>query len=128
MLLEVLAALLIFAIGILGMVSMQSTAVRQSSDAQYRAIAAIQAQNLISQMWMSDRTVGVLSAKYASSAGSGYTAWFDTLKASGLPQVADYPPTVTFAAGSNLVTVTVYWKAPGDTDKHQYVALAQVAQ
>ncbi|HIV73170.1 MAG TPA: type IV pilus modification protein PilV [Candidatus Aquabacterium excrementipullorum] len=127
MLLEVLVALLIFAIGVLGLVSMQSTAVRQSSDAQYRTIAAIQAQNLISQMWMSKRTVGVLSANYASG-GAGYTAWYNVLKTSGLPQVTDYPPTVTFATGSNLATITVFWKAPGDTDKHQYIALAQVAE
>jgi type IV pilus assembly protein PilV len=123
MLLEVLCALLIFSIGILGLVAMQTTAVRQSSDAQYRSIAALQAQNLISQMWLTDHAT--VSTRFATG-GTDYSTWFTTLQSAGLPQVAAKPPTVSFVSGSNLATITIYWKAPGEADTHQYVAMAQV--
>lgn len=135
-LIEVLSALLIFAIGILGLVGLQATAIKQSSAAQYRAIAALQANELISRMWLNNRTANTLQAYFGSAAsGDGYASWLTSVKSSGLPQVASKPPTVTFstvagggasATSSSLATITIYWQAPGEDTPHQYVAMAQV--
>ena len=139
MLIEVLCALLIFAAGILAIVGLQATSVQQASAARFRAVAALQASDLIGRMWVSDRTAATLQAYFASTSSSsgntGYTSWYTALQGSGLPLVASQPPTVTFttvsgggssAVASSLATITIYWKAPGDTSAHKYVALAQV--
>lgn len=143
MLIEVLCSLLIFAIGILALVGLQAVSVRQSTAARYRAIAAIQANDLIGRMWVSDRTAATLQASFASSGSSntGYASWYAAVQASGLPKVSAQPPTVTFATvagggssaiSSSLATITIYWTAPGETvpsgatSAHKYVAMAQI--
>jgi type IV pilus assembly protein PilV len=133
---EVLVALLIFAIGMLGIAGLYSNAVRQATGAELRTTAAMLATDLIGRMWMSDRTYSTLQASYGSTvAGTGYTSWQATVTSSGLPGVASLPPTVTFttvsgggssAISSSLATITIYWKGPGDSSAHQYVALAQM--
>jgi type IV pilus assembly protein PilV len=134
--LEALVALLIFAIGILGLVGAQSASVKDASSARYRAVAAAMAGDLISRMWLSDRTAATLQASFDSaSAGSGYSSWLARVQASGLPGVDEHPPEVSFstvagggssAVSSSLATVKVYWKAPGDSQAHTYTALAQL--
>ena len=143
MLIEVLCSLLIFAIGILAMVGLQAVSVQQSTAARYRAIAAIQANDLIGRMWVSDRTAATLQASFASSSSSntGYASWYAAVQACGLPKVSAQPPTVTFttvagggssATSSSLATITIYWTAPGETipsgakSAHKYVAMAQI--
>jgi type IV pilus assembly protein PilV len=51
-LLEALIAILIFSIGILGIVALGATAVSAQSDAQYRTEAARVADNIISAIWL----------------------------------------------------------------------------
>ena len=63
-LIEALIAILIFSIGVLGIVGLQATAVQQSSDARYRAQAAELAQQLLGQMWTGDRTAATLQTQY----------------------------------------------------------------
>ena len=134
-LIEVLCALLIFAIGVLGLVKLQAVSVQQASGARYRAIAAAQAASLIGRLWTTDRSAATLQAQFGSAAGgAGYTSWRASVEASGLPNVAGKLPTVSFttvpggssATASSLATVTVFWKAPGDTGYHSHVVLAQV--
>lgn len=138
MLLEALIGLLIFAVGILGLIGLQAASVKQATAAEYRSTAALQANDLISRMWVSDRTAANLETQYASPDGPGYTAWASQWK-SALPgaDVEANAPTVTFklldggglpdlATKSSQVTVVVYWKAPGDTEQHQYTVVAQL--
>jgi type IV pilus assembly protein PilV len=134
-LIEVLCALLIFAIGVLGLLKLQAVSVQQASGARYRAIAAAQASSLIGRMWTTDRTAATLQAQFGSASdGAAYTSWRAAVEASGLPNVAGRPPTVGFttvaggssATASSLATVTIFWKAPGDSGYHNHVVLAQV--
>jgi len=67
MLIEALIAILIFSIGILGIVGLQSSAVKASTDAKYRSEAALLANELIGRMWASDRTQATLQAAFASA-------------------------------------------------------------
>ncbi len=134
MLLEVLIALLIFALGVLGLVGLQANAVKQSSQAKYRSDATLLANELIGQMWVADRSTAGLTDSFGSAGGgAAYTAWKARV-ADALPGVASYPPLVTItavapldaivagaaasAAGltpSNRVSVTVRWKAPNES-------------
>src|SRR6478609_8169168 len=79
MLLEVLIAILIFSLGILGVVGLQAIAVQQSTDARYRADAAQLVDRLIGQMWTSDRTPANLQQLFSSTCPtdtcSEYSAW-----------------------------------------------------
>lgn len=147
MLLEGLIALLIFSMGILAIVGMQTSAVKASSDAKYRSDACLLANELIGKMWVSDRTQATLQATFASPNGTAYKAWawvgtgatagtqsapstgsvLQTLPGTqaNMPIVSTTPVTTT-SLPSNLVTITIYWQAPGETTGHNYVAIAQI--
>lgn len=134
-LLDALVAILIFSIGILGMVNLQAAATKLAGDAKYRTDAAMLADQVIAQMWTSDPTA--ISTNFAGAAGTGgtrYTDWAATLdcksataSTSCLPAAATYPPSIVVGA-NNLVTVTVYWKAPNDTGSHNYVSITQISR
>lgn len=135
---EVLVALAIFAIGLLGIAGLYATAVRQASGAEYRTTAAMLANDLIGRMWMSDRTPTTLQTNYGSGgSGAGFASWRAAVTNSGLPGAgtSTLAPTVTFSTvagggtspvSSSLATITIFWQAPGDTAAHQYVAQAQM--
>lgn len=137
MLLEALIAILIFAIGILGIVGLQGTAVKQVTDARYRSDAALLANQLIGQMWLTDRLSTTLDSQFTAAGASNakYTAW-KTMVTSTLPvpDPSSQSPTVAVnhtagAAGEGTVTITIFWLAPSEpsgTTPHQYVALAQI--
>lgn len=137
-LLDALIAILIFSVGVLGMVAMQGAAVKLAGDAKYRSDAAMLVDQVIAQMWGSDlTTVGPLATAYAGAAGTGgarYTAWTATLdcasvtaSTSCLPGVAANPPSIE-VSGTNVVTVTIYWKSPNDTGAHNYVSSTQLTR
>lgn len=77
-LIEVLVAVLIFAFGILGLVGLQGTAIRFSTDAQQRAEATFLADQLLARMLIADRAT---AATFAHKPG-GTTACAPTGAAS----------------------------------------------
>ena len=111
MLIEALIGILIFSIGILALIGMQATAMRNTTDARYRSEAAFLATQIIGQMWV-DR------ANLASYANAGYPPrdkWVSQVGATlpGIP--TDAPaPSITVGA-NNEVTVTIQWRQPGET-------------
>lgn len=132
MLIEALVGLLIFAIGVLGMIGMQATAIKITADSKYRAEATMFADQLINQMWADNRTNVTLVGNYAGSGGSGgakYSAWANEISGagSGLPGVtlSGNQPSVTIDANNN-VTITIRWQSPGEEAAHTYVAIATV--
>jgi type IV pilus assembly protein PilV len=139
MLLEALIAILIFSMGILAIVGMQAASVKQASDAKYRTDANILANQLIGQMWVSNRTAATLQANFATG-GAGYQAWLGDANTPGtvaatLPGVDANPPTVTVVlvpgnnpptTTSSQVTIRVFWMQPGETVPHSHIAIAQI--
>ena len=113
-LVEALVAILIFSLGILALVGLQATAIKQSTDARYRTEAAALSNELIAEMWVSDRTTATLITNFATG-GPRYAAWANRVAAT-LP--GDIAPTVTIdAAGTAIpgrVLVTVEWRAPNE--------------
>lgn len=133
MLLEALVAILIFSLGIIAIVGLQATSIKLSTDAKHRFEASMLANQLIGQMWVSDRTASTLKANFDSGqTGGNYTTWLANVQ-STLPGVAgSYLPSVTVSddpATQGQVTITLYWKMPGEhasAPPHQYIAIAQI--
>ncbi len=124
-LLEGLIAIVIFSVGILAIVGMQATAVKNSTDAKNRTDAALLANDLIAQMWAGNRAPATLQANFATG-GTKYAAWAQEVQAAfpGSPA-----PTVTVDAATGLVTVVVFWKLPSESASsaaHTHTVIAQV--
>jgi type IV pilus assembly protein PilV len=133
MLIEALIAILIFAIGILGIVGLQANAVKQVTDAKFRSDAALLANQLIGGMWVTDRVATTLQNNFMKGKAS-YVTWAGTATTQAgtvmgtLPGAAEFPPEVDVNA-AGLVTVTIYWRAPSEpsgTAPHKYVVIAQI--
>jgi type IV pilus assembly protein PilV len=136
MLLEVLCALLIFAIGVVALIGLQYASIQQSSAAEYRSTAQLAANDLVSRMWITDRTYATLNTTFATGATTGYTSWWDAwqplLPGTSATQLTP-TVTVTSVAGggttpvpSSLVTITMFWQAPTDSSQHQYTLEAEI--
>jgi len=134
-LIDVLISVLVFSLGVLAVVSLQSVAAQQSSQAQYRAEATLLANALISQMWVADRDPAALANTYATGKTS-FNTWSEQVT-SRLPGASSHTPTVVVdqidgATGqpkTARVTVTVRWKlpaAPAEDPANQLVMVAQI--
>lgn len=129
MLLEVLVALLIFAIGVLGLIGMQAVAIKLTGDSKYRAEAAMYADQLINQMWADDRSNAQLIANYDSATTMPkYVVWRDQIQASGtgLPGATGVNAPTVAIDPNNVVTVTIFWQAPEEAAAHRYVTRARL--
>jgi type IV pilus assembly protein PilV len=106
-LIEVLIAILIFSIGVLGLVGLQASLVRAQANSKMRSDAAYLATDLVSQMWADARNLESYSncASYAPC-----EAWRNKV-GQILPQGA---PTVAVNAGTGVVTLTINWQPPNE--------------
>lgn len=123
-LLESLIAMLIFSIGVLSIVGLAGTSVRNTAAAKYRTDASLQADQIIGKMWMGSKSNGNLIANYSSPSGAQYLLWKNTVSAA-LPVPATSPPTIAIDT-NNAVTITIYWQAPGDASVHNYTTVARI--
>jgi type IV pilus assembly protein PilV len=130
LLLEAFIAILIFSMGILAIVGMWASAIKSATDAKYRADASLLANELIGQMWVTDRIGANLQANFDSTSVSnvGYTNWYSNVVAA-LPGAAANPPVVSVNPATGLVTVSIQWKVPSEgatAPPHGYSAIAQI--
>jgi len=129
MLLEALIAIVIFSVGILGLVALQARAISLEQDAQYRAQAATLANQLLADIMASNPTSAC--ADYAPTAAKT-VAWVAQVQAtlpgvtsSNLPTVAvDCAPTssggVVLKGNPIQAQVTISWKLPSAKEAHSY--------
>lgn len=122
MLIEALIGILIFSVGILALIGMQATAMRNTADARYRSEAAFLASQIIGQMWV-DRT------NLASYGAAGYAprdTWANQVAATlpGIPANAP-APTIVIGAG-NEVTVTIQWVQPGESQVRKIMLVNRI--
>lgn len=135
-LLEALIAILIFSLGILGMVAMGGTAIAAQSDAQFRTEAANFANEIASKMALNVNPTGVaaslltfahqpVSGGYCNFAGDVSTnpivlSWIDRITGAdptvlGLPGATNLSESIavdTSQPGYSTVTISVCWKPP----------------
>lgn len=105
-LVEVMISLIVFSIGVIGLVRLQARASSAAIESEDRTRAALLAEDLISTMWL--RGTSALDS-------TTLTAWESRLTdatALGLPGSPAY--TVNTAGG--VTTVTITWQSPTRTD------------
>ena len=130
-LLEALIGILIFALGVLGIVGLQVASLRTTTDSAMRAEAVFAANQLLSQMWADDENS--LVANYSSAFnGQPYKDFAAQLKSTqGGTWVAD--PAVVFdtiappSQQSHYVVINIQWKST-DGDVHNYTTAGVVGQ
>lgn len=141
LLLEALISLVIFSLGVLGLMALLATAIQNNSQVKYRIDASLLASELIGRMWSDDRSPTVLLADYQGSGGSGgtdYTAWLtDIVNNQKLPGVTmdSNAPTVAIqtvdgpsppTTSKSRVTITLFWQMPEGPEIHNYVVTTTI--
>ena len=109
---EALIAILIFSIGVLGIVGMQASMIKNTSDSKFRSDASNIAQRRIGEIWADPDPT---RAGYISFVESGVS-------------ISDSLPngTRTTAQSGVQFTVTVNWQQPGEP-AHNFVTVANIA-
>ena len=138
-LLEALISILVFSLGILTVIGIEATSIKMATDAQLRTRAALLADRLVGQMWVSGEDIADLKTKFQTN-GVAYNAWKNDVLA-GLPDVAasDAPehstlPTVSVqdSAGTDFgrVVVTIYWRTPSMSadQRHRHIVTSQISR
>jgi type IV pilus assembly protein PilV len=121
-LIEALIAILIFSIGILGLVGLQAVMIKNSADARFRSDASVIAQQRIGLIWSDPANVAALVET-------------DTDISAVLPggtrttsQVSTYPHPVSGIVSREYV-VTINWSPPSDSGSpvaHTYAITARI--
>jgi len=132
MLLEALIAILIFSIGILAVVGMQATTIKNVTDSRHRTEAAFLANKLLSQMWTDAGNIASYAYPGSGAVPTRLNGWVGQVN-TRLPATETVPPIVTITAPSAtgaLVTIQVRWKLPEEASKgvppHNYTVVASV--
>ncbi|SOD22513.1 type IV pilus assembly protein PilV [Variovorax sp. YR752] len=121
-LIEVLVAMLIFMLGVLGLIGLQSSMTRAQTESKVRADAAYLASELTGRMWADLNNL----AGYNGTGCASQTRCLEwqTKVASSLPSGVG---AVSYDGGSGNVTITVTWTMPNG-DSHRYVTNTTVAK
>jgi type IV pilus assembly protein PilV len=119
-LLEALVAIVVFAVGTLGLLELIAGAARESGNARWRDEAFTLAASTLSRMWTEDPAT--LDARYNATSGAGYRAL--RAAAERLPGVsggvqAPLVPVDTSIPGRWRVANTVFWQQPGERRAHR---------
>lgn len=119
---ESIVALVIFTIGILGIIKYQGETINATTDSQNRITAAFLADSIISDMWVSQSQITAI----AGGQGEIYQNWLDQVS-NYLPGVSgqdsDTAPIITVTNGldgARIIQVTVRWKVPASGVVSQY--------
>lgn len=108
LMLEVLVALLIFSIGVVGMVMMQGISSANSTNSEDRATAALLANDLIAELWAAqpaDNGSGVAPPAYTPAAPADYTTVWQPRVVAALRGGSG-----TLVIAGNQATVTITWQ------------------
>lgn len=139
MLLEALISIAIFSIGVLGLIGLQSAAIKNSTDAKQRAAAAFYANQIVGQMWSDDHATLSSYAHYAGGTASSQECSFSGT-ASANAKVVDWVTAIRSdlngsaaaklhqirVGADNVVNVTLCWKNPEEAVYHWFTTVAQI--
>jgi type IV pilus assembly protein PilV len=120
MMIEVLIGILIFSIGILAMLGMQTMAMRATIDAKYRAEAGFLANEILGVMWGDPANLSSY-ATASCAATNRCNAWLTRVQ-NTLP--GGIAPTITVTG--RQVQVIVQWQGPGQATPSNHTMLAQI--
>jgi len=124
-LIESLLALVVFSVGLLSLLVLLTSALKQSDNARYRSEASLLASDLIGQMWAGDRSLKSLRQRF-DSASDEYQRWLVRVQAT-LPGLAtDRNQPELLIDDSRIITLTLHWQAPSDTEQRQLVVVTRL--
>lgn len=125
-LVEGMIAILIFSIGILGLMALYGASIKNSTDAQYRSEASYLVNSVIAKMRLHD--AGTVTADFASPDGAQYLQWLADMATANaaLPGMGTNPPTIIFLG--RQATVTVSWQAKSDGGVRRHRVETQLDQ
>lgn len=146
-LIEALVAIVIFSIGVLALAGLYATSVKLGADAKLRGEAAYLANQIIGHMWVDrahfgdyalngsatlDATCSGFTATSKTGSGQGIVnlnTWLgdSTTKGTVLGSLPNAKVQVTVETGTNVVTVTLCWKAPQETETHKFTSTALIS-
>lgn len=145
MLIEALIAILIFSIGILAVVGMQSVAIKNVTESRSRSEAAFLASELLAQMWI-DQNISAAGANTSNVTVANYdyqgtgsvparlAGWIARVngKLPGSTQAGVKPKVTITNAGTSGATVSIqlFWQQPEEASlgvpPHTYVVVASI--
>ena len=131
-LVEVLVAIVVFSLGVLGLMKLQTTAVRMSTDARQRAEATFLADQLLARMLIADPSTAASFAHKpdgavscaptgAASTNAVVTEWLTQVTAT-LPRAvaAEQQVVVSTGGAATDVTVRLCWKNAESDTPHRF--------
>lgn len=146
MLLEALLGILLFSIGILGLIGMQGVAITNTTEARYRSEAAYLANQIIGRMWIDRANLAsyalTSSTTSCAAAPAAVKNWLCQVEGDptatpplpatlpGITTAAATRPTITIA--TDTVTVTLRWRVAenaaitDNSDIRKYVVIARI--
>ncbi|MDN6883131.1 type IV pilus modification protein PilV [Variovorax sp. CAN2819] len=118
-LLEVLISVLLFSLGLLGLIGLQARAVSFSVDAEDRNRAALLANEVVALMWLNQ------SATVPAAALTAWKARVKDPKSGGLPSGDGQ---VDVAATAKSADVTITWQAPSQSTSSKLTTHVELPQ
>jgi len=106
---EAMIAILIFSFGVLGIVGMQASMVKNTSESQYRSEASYIAQQKIGELWVAPDSL--------PADGSVTNSSISTQLPNG---------TLTITRVGDRYTLTITWQQPGEAS-HTYTTVASIS-
>lgn len=107
-LIEALISVLIFSMGILALVGLQTAMLKNTTDSKFRAEASFIAQQRLGEMWANPENLGTF-----------------VVANEVVPALPNGTRTVTVNP-NRIVTVTIGWQAPG-MEAHNYAASTHIS-
>jgi type IV pilus assembly protein PilV len=147
MLLEAMIGILIFSVGILGLVGLMATAAKESAASSYRTEAALLANQIISSARTNvNRTLVAQSpldtakerqrAQEITSVQNNFDShaadptefndWVLNQVNTRLPNATGLNAPVVNVANDGTMTITINWQVPGHTTTSRYATVAQI--
>lgn len=129
MLLEVLIGMLLFIIGIMGVMGLQAMSMKHTIDAKYRTEASYLANQIIGRMWVDNANLGsyaiAANAVCPDPPGNERERWICTVM-DILPNAtgANAP---TIVINGNTVTVTIFWRKDANDPVHQHIVTTDIS-
>jgi type IV pilus assembly protein PilV len=128
MLLEVLIGMLLFLIGIVGVVGLQAASAKYTTDAKYRTEATYLANSIIGRMWADTTNL----AAYETPAGTLCNP-AGTTRDRWVCEVETTLPNATGVNGPSIaingptVTVTIQWRRDDTDPLHNHVVITDIS-
>jgi len=121
MILEVMIAILIFSFGVLGLIGLQATSMRSTTEAKQRIDASMLVNQRIARMWTEPANLD--SFERTLTAGGSSTDHDQEL-------IDLFPngSSLTTEVNVDVATVTVTWRLPGQAADSTYQAIARIRE